>query len=49
MEIRKGFVAAVLAQAPKTAEKYARKIALLTTHVFANLAGQKLNKITTVR
>jgi hypothetical protein len=36
---------AVLAQASKTVTKYARKIALLTTHVFANLAGQKLNKI----
>jgi len=35
-------IGAVLAQAPKTASKHAPKIALLTTHVFANLAGQKL-------
>jgi hypothetical protein len=45
MEIGKGFVAAVLAQASKSATKYARKIALLATHVFANLAGQKMIKM----
>jgi len=38
-------IGTVLAQAQKTASKHARIIVLLTTHVFDNLAGQKLKKI----
>ena len=38
-------IGTILAQPPKTASKHARIIVLLTKYEFANLAGQKIEKM----